>query len=126
VTLLTDTTKVSLESIVSTPRTITFIVEYARPFAEPLRSLMMRFPQGDMTQVADARIDPDKIIFFTFTLLKDASGQIILPPGAAAPQQGMTPGTPFPGPPQGMTPGTPSPAPPGPPRGSSPPAPPPG
>jgi dolichyl-phosphate-mannose-protein mannosyltransferase len=123
VTMLTDTTKVSLDSIVKTPRSITFIVEYARPFAEPLRSLMMRFPQGDMTQVADARIDPDKIIFFTFTLWKDASGQIVTPPGGPPPQ-GMPPGMPPEGMPpqemnpQGMTPGTPAPAPP---PGSAPP-----
>jgi hypothetical protein len=74
---------------------VTFVIEYARPFAEPLRSLMMRFPQGDMTQVADARIDPDKIIFFTFTVWKDAAGQIIAPPGSAPmPPQGMSTGAP--------------------------------
>jgi len=111
-TMLTDTAKVSLESIVGSPRAVTFVIEYARPFAEPLRSLMMRFPQGDMTQVADARIDPDKIIFFTFTVWKDAAGQIITPPGAAPmPPEGM--------PPQGMSTGTPEP-PPGPPPGSPP------
>jgi len=118
-TLLTDTAKVSLDAIVASPRVVTFVVEYARPFAEPLRSLMMRFPQGDMTQVADARIDPDKIIFFTFTVWKDAAGQVAPPPGVAPmPPQGMSTGTPSPGPPQGMSPGTPSP---GPPPGSPPP-----
>jgi len=101
--LLTDTTKVSLEAIVGSPRAVTFVIEYARPFAEPLRSLMMRFPQGDMTQVADARIDPDKIIFFTFTVWKDAAGQIIAPPGSAPmPPQGMSTGAP--GPPPGSPP----------------------
>ena len=83
VQLLTDTTKVSLESVVNSPRTITFIVEYARPFAEPLRALITRFPQGDMSQVADARFDPDKPIFFAFTLWKDAAGQIMSAPGSA-------------------------------------------
>jgi hypothetical protein len=84
VEFLTDTSKVSLETIVGTPRTVTFVVEYARPFAEPLRTLMMRFPQGDMTQVADARVDPDRPIFYTFTLWKDAEGKIIPAPGSAA------------------------------------------
>jgi len=101
--MLTDTTKVSLDTIVGSPRGVTFVIEYARPFAEPLRSLMMRFPQGDMTQVADARIDPDKIIFFTFTVWKDAAGQIITPPGVAPmPPQGMSTGAP--GPPPGAPP----------------------
>jgi hypothetical protein len=82
VQLLTDTTKVSLESVVSSPRTTTFVIEYARPFAEPVRALIMRFPQGDMSQVADARFDPDKPIFFSFTLWKDAAGQIMPAPGS--------------------------------------------
>lgn len=112
VQLLTDTTKVSLESVIAGPRNVTFVIEYARPFAEPLRGLMMRFPTGNMTQVADARIDPDKPIFFTFTIFKDASGNIVpapdsgVPPGAVPPGQGMTPGAP--GPPPPTTPGTPS------------------
>ena len=112
VQLLTDTTKVSLESVIAGPRNVTFVIEYARPFAEPLRGLMMRFPTGDMTQVADARIDPDRIIFFTFTIYKDASGNVVpapdsgVPPGSVSPGQGMTPGAP--GPPPPTTPGTPS------------------
>ncbi|HET8945890.1 MAG TPA: glycosyltransferase family 39 protein [Candidatus Polarisedimenticolia bacterium] len=89
VKLLTDTRKVSLDDVVKTPHTVTFVVEYARPFAEPLRALMTRFPQGDMTQVADARLDPDKPIFFTFTLWKDANGNVISPP-----EGGMTGGSP--------------------------------
>ena len=44
---------------------------------------MTRFPQGDMTQVADARLAPDKPIFFTFTLWKDASGQPVPAPGSS-------------------------------------------
>ena len=97
VQMLTDTTKVSLESVIEGPRNVTFVIEYARPFAEPLRGLMMRFPTGDMTQVADARIDPDKTIFFTFTIYKDSAGNIVPAPGAAAPPgPGMTPGTPEP------------------------------
>jgi len=89
VKLLTDTRKVSLDDVLKTPYTTTFVVEYARPFAEPLRALMTRFPQGDMTQVADARLDPDKPIFFTFTLWKDANGNVISPP-----EGGMTGGSP--------------------------------
>ena len=91
---VTDTTKVSLEKLISSPRTITFVVEYARPFAEPLRSLMMRFPQGDMGQVADARFDPDKIIFYTFTIWKNEAGQIISAPGAPPLPPGAAPGEP--------------------------------
>jgi hypothetical protein len=89
VKMLTDTRQVSLDDVVKTPHTVTFVIEYARPFAEPLRALMTRFPQGDMTQVADARLDPDKPIFFTFTLWKDANGNII-----SAPEGGMTGGAP--------------------------------
>src|SRR5258708_36572495 len=95
---VTDTTKVSLEKLISGPRTITFVVEYARPFAEPLRSLMMRFPQGDMGQVADARFDPDKVIFYTFTIWKNDAGRIIpppadppLPPGSVPPPGSIPP-----------------------------------
>ena len=112
--MLTDTRSVSLDDIMKTPNTVTFVVEYARPFAEPLRGLMTRFPQGDMSQVADARIDPDKPIFFTFTLWKDALGNVIAPadggigavppggeggmPGGGAPGQGMSlPDPAFPG-----------------------------
>jgi Dolichyl-phosphate-mannose-protein mannosyltransferase len=94
VQFVTDTTKVSLEKLISSPRTVTFVVEYARPFAEPLRSLMMRFPQGDMGQVADARFDPDKIIFFTFTIWKNEAGQIISVPGAPPLPPGAAPGGP--------------------------------
>jgi len=89
VKMLTDTRQVSLDDVVKTPHSVTFVIEYARPFAEPLRALMTRFPQGDMTQVADARLDPDKPIFFTFTLWKDANGNIV-----SAPEGGMTGGAP--------------------------------
>ena len=95
VRFLTDTTKVRLDTILNTPRTLTFVVEYARPFAEPLRGLMMRFPQSDMSQVADARVDPDKIIFYTFTIMRDANGQIVPAPGMP---EGAPPGTPGGGP----------------------------
>jgi hypothetical protein len=113
VQFLTDTRHVSLDEITKRPRTITWVVEYARPFAEPLRALMMRFPQGDMSQIADARFDPDKQIFFVFTLWKDGNGNIIPSPEGG---QGMPPppGGPdiFPGadiPPPGGEPGTPPP-----------------
>ncbi|HEU4401870.1 MAG TPA: glycosyltransferase family 39 protein [Candidatus Polarisedimenticolia bacterium] len=78
--LVSDPSTLDYEAIVRLPRTVTFVVEYARPFAEPLRMLMVRFPQGDMSQVADARLDPEKPIFYTFTLWKDESGQPIAPP----------------------------------------------
>jgi hypothetical protein len=104
VTMLTDTTKVSLESVISGAHNVTFVIEYARPFAEPLRGLMMRFPTGDMTQVADARVDPDKPIFYTFTIYKDASGNVVPAPDAAMP--GMSTGAPSPPPPPGSPPGS--------------------
>jgi hypothetical protein len=50
-----------------------------------MRYLIMRYPLGDATQIADARLDPDKIIFYTFTLWKDDSGQAVPPPDAFAP-----------------------------------------
>jgi hypothetical protein len=113
VQFLTDTRHVSLDELTKRPRTITWVVEYARPFAEPLRALMMRFPQGDMSQIADARFDPDNQIFFVFTLWKDDNGNIIPSPEGG---QGMPPppGGPdiFPGadiPPTGGEPGTPPP-----------------
>jgi hypothetical protein len=87
--LISDPALLDLDAIIKTPRTVTLVVEYSRPFAEPMRYLITRYPQGDMTQVADRRLDPDKIIFFTFTLWKDAQGRPIAPPGSP----------PFPGPP---------------------------
>jgi len=112
VQFLTDTRHVSLEEITKRPRTITWVVEYARPFGEPLRALMTRFPQGDMSQIADARFDPDKQIFFVFTLWKDASGNIIpspeggvgMPPPPGGPD--IFPGADLP-PPGGEAPGSP-------------------
>lgn len=118
VQFLTDTRKVSLDDIVKRPRTITWVVEYARPFAEPLRALMTRFPQGDMSQIADARFDPDKQIFFVFTLWKDGAGNIIpspeggqgMPPPGTPGEQPLFPGMDNPPPPEpqggmGSTPG---------------------
>jgi hypothetical protein len=55
-----------------------------------------------MTQIADARFDPDRIIFYTFTLWKDASGQPFMPPDlpplppAGPPAGGLLPGGPPP------------------------------
>jgi hypothetical protein len=80
--LISDPALLDLDAIVKMPRTVTLVVEYSRPFAEPLRYLITRYPLGDMTQVADRRLDPDKIIFFTFTLWKDAQGRPVAPPGA--------------------------------------------
>jgi hypothetical protein len=119
VELLTDTSKVSLEKIVGAPRTVTFVVEYARPFAEPLRTLMMRFPQGDMTQVADARFDPDRPIFYTFTLWKDAEGKIIPAPDSQGPPPSVFESLPPTGPPGDAPPGGPPPD--APPAGAAPP-----
>ena len=92
--LVSDPSTIDLDSIIRMPGSTTFIVEYSRPFAEALRYLIMRYPQGEMTQVADARLDPEKIIFFTFTLLKDESGKPIPPPASspeAAPPAGGEP-----------------------------------
>jgi hypothetical protein len=100
--LVEDPGHLDLDTIIKMPRTATFVVENARPFAEVLRYLIMRFPQGDMTQIADARFDPDKIIFYTFTLWKDASGQPFMPPDlpplppAGPPAGGLLPGGPPP------------------------------
>jgi hypothetical protein len=113
VQFLTDTRKVSLDDIIKRPHTITWVVEYARPFAEPLRALMMKFPQGDMSQIADARFDPDKQIFFVFTLWKDAAGNIIQSPeggvGTQPPPGGpdVFPGADVPPPPEGEQPAAP-------------------
>lgn len=79
--LVTDPGSLDYDAIARLPRTVTFVVEYVRAFAEPMRLLVMRHPEGDMSQVADARLDPDKTIFFTFTLWKDENGQPMPPPG---------------------------------------------
>jgi len=93
-----DPSHIDLDTIIDMPRTATLVVENARPFAEVLRYLIMRYPQGDMTQVADARFDPDSVIFYTFTLWKDAAGKPIaspLGPGSGPPAPpGMPPGAP--------------------------------
>ena len=81
--LVTDPSTLDLNAIGQLPRSATFILEYSeysRPFAEVLRFLIMRYPQGEMTQVADARLDPNKVIFYTFSLHKDESGQTTPPP----------------------------------------------
>ena len=83
--LVTDPGSLDYEAIGRLPRTVTFVVEYVRAFAEPMRLLVMHHPEGDMSQVADARLDPDKTIFFTFTLWKDESGQPMPPPGTPRP-----------------------------------------
>jgi hypothetical protein len=87
------------------PRSATFVIEFARPFAETMRYLIMRYPLGDATQVADARLDPDKIIFYTYTLWKDETGQPVAPP-SAYPPGAPPPGAPSPGevPPLGAPP----------------------
>ena len=84
--LVTDPATLDLDAIVRMPRSAVFVVEYSeysRPFAEALAHLMRRFPQGEMTQVADARFDPDKPIFYTFNLYKDEGGGPATPPPAA-------------------------------------------
>jgi len=97
--LVTDPTTLDLTAIGRLPRSATFVVEYSeysRPFAEALRYLIMRYPQGEMTQVADGRLDPDKIIFYTFNLYKGEDGQpIAAPPEAPAPGSAV-PGGPVP------------------------------
>jgi hypothetical protein len=107
--LVSDPRHLDLDSVIRGPRSATFIVENARPFAEALRYLITRYPQGDMTQVADARVDPEAIIFYTFTLWKDESGQPISPPGSpAAPALewgAPPPGTPPPAAPGSVPPG---------------------
>jgi len=93
--LVTDPATLDLDAIGHLPRSVTFVVEYSeysRRFAEALRYLIMRFPQGDMTQVADGRLDPDKIIFYTFSLYKDESGQPVSSPPAAPPPAAPSPG----------------------------------
>jgi hypothetical protein len=83
--LISDPSTFDFDGVIKTPKTATFVIEFARPFAEAMRYLIMRYPLGDATQIADARLDPDKIIFYTFTLWKDDSGQAVPPPDAFAP-----------------------------------------
>jgi hypothetical protein len=85
INIVADPSRIDLDAIIEMPRTAVLVVENARPFAEVLRYLIMRYPQGDMTQVADARFDPDTIIFYTFTLWKDESGKPIAPPNPGLP-----------------------------------------
>jgi Dolichyl-phosphate-mannose-protein mannosyltransferase len=83
--LVTDPSSLDYNAIIHLPKTVTFVVEYARLFAEPMRLLVTRYPQGEMSQIADARLNPDKTIFFVFTLWKDENGQPLSPPGARPP-----------------------------------------
>jgi hypothetical protein len=83
--LISDPALLDLDAIIKMPRTVTLVIEYSRPFAEPMRYLITRYALGDVTQVADRRLDPDKIIFFTFTLWKDAEGKPMTPPGSSPP-----------------------------------------
>jgi hypothetical protein len=83
--LISDPSTFDFDGVIKTPRTAAFVIEFARPFAEAMRYLIMRYPLGDATQIADARLDPDKIIFYTFTLWKDESGQPMPASDAYAP-----------------------------------------
>lgn len=94
--LVSDPSTLNLDAITRGARTVTFVVEYARPFAEPLAYLIMRNPLGDASQVADANLhqrtgrakapdEPERPLFFTFTLWKDADGQTIPAPGEGPP-----------------------------------------
>jgi len=92
VSLVSDPSTLDLDGIIKMPASATLVIEYARPFAETMRYLIMRYPLGDATQVADGRIDPDKVIFYTFTLWKDENGQAMPPPAGGAPSGGPVPG----------------------------------
>ena len=95
VSLVSDPSTLDLDGIIKMPASATLVIEYARPFAETMRYLIMRYPLGDATQVADGRIDPDKVIFYTFTLWKDENGQAMPPPAVfpgGAPSGGPVPG----------------------------------
>ena len=81
--LVSDPSILDLDGVIKGPKTATFVIEFARPFAEAMRYLIMRYPLGDASQVADSRFDPDKVIFYTFTLWKDDKGQAMPPPGAS-------------------------------------------
>ncbi len=95
--LVSDPSTLDLDGIIKMPKSATLVIEFARPFAEVMRYLIMRYPLGDATQIADARIDPDKVIFYTYTLWKDENGQPMpayesSPPGARPPPGAPTPG----------------------------------
>src|SRR3989441_2351449 len=93
VRLVSAPSTLDLDGIIKMPGSATLVIEFARPFAETLRYLIMRYPLGDATQIADARLDPDKIIFYTYTLWKDGTGQPMPPPDAfpGAPPRGAPP-----------------------------------
>jgi len=96
VRLVSDPSSLDLDGIIKMPASATLVIEFARPFAETMRYLIMRYPLGDATQIADGRLDPDKVIFYTFTLWKDETGQPVPPPDAyrrgAPPPGGPVPG----------------------------------
>jgi Dolichyl-phosphate-mannose-protein mannosyltransferase len=81
--LISNPTRAGLDALTREPRTTMFVIENSRPFAEPFRYLITRFPQGDATKVGDIRFDPDTVIFYTFTVYKDAQGNPIPAPGSA-------------------------------------------
>ncbi len=93
--LISDPRTLDMDGVIKSPKTTTFVIEFARPFAEAMRYLIMRYPLGDATQVADSRFDPDKVIFYTFTLWKDPGGQPMQAPGTAP--GAMRPGSAPPG-----------------------------
>src|SRR5262249_48300065 len=99
--LVSDPSTLDLDGVIKMPQSATFVIEFARPFAETMRYLIMRYPLGDATQIADARLDPAKIIFSPFTLWKDETGQPMAAPGAT-PSGAPPPGAPPPG---GLSPG---------------------
>jgi hypothetical protein len=94
--LINDPGTLDLNAIGRMKRSAVFIVEYSeysRPFAEVLRYLVNEFrAYADMSTIADPRFDPDDVIFYKLVLWKDASGQLIAPPGAGP---SVVPGAPL-------------------------------
>ena len=94
VRLMSNPSREDLDALTGAPRTTTFIVEFDRIYAEPLRYLIMRFPLAEATKVADRRVDPDQEIFYTFTIWKDAGGNPIpAPPESPEGFPGPIPGS---------------------------------
>jgi hypothetical protein len=100
--LVTDPSTIDLEEIGQMRQSAIFVVEFSefsRPFAEALAYLVNRYGPGGVRQYADKRFDPDKEIFYTYTLMKDAAGQLMAPPRSPAglpeflppPQSGVNP-----------------------------------
>ena len=96
--LVTDPLSLDLDAIVKVPGTVFFVVEYSeysRALAEVLVYLINRFgPQG-VKEFADRRFGPDRKIFYSYELWKDASGQPIPPPDS---MPDAPPGMSFPAP----------------------------